>query len=121
MGIEHRRTRRFHDFVRIKVDKLNKLPGFLENISEGGCRVHFSNNFPVDMNEEYTLTILPAPHTGFSDFSLTVKPEWVRKNANSVDIGFSVLHSPGFRQYIKYVHAIAACEIEEEETQEILY
>jgi hypothetical protein len=116
MGIDNRQTPRFRDFARAKIEGLCQLPGILADVSRTGCRVRFSHRLEVDVDREYTLTVLPALRSGIREFELIVKPEWVRSSGDSLDIGFSILHSPGIRDFAKYVSILA--REEEEELQE---
>lgn len=116
MSVNNRLTPRFQDFARAKLNEICQLPGFLEDVSKTGCRVRFSHFFELEKDREYTLTILPALRSGISEIKLIVRPEWVRKNGDSFDIGFCVLHSPGIRQFFKYVEILA--ELDERVLQE---
>lgn len=106
MCTNNRQTPRFNDFARAKLNEMCQLPGFLEDVSRTGCKVRFSHAFEVENDREYTLTILPALRSGLSEFQLIVRPEWLHKNGDSVDIGFCILHSPGIRQFLKYVEIL---------------
>ncbi len=110
MSTDNRQSPRFRDFARARVDELCQLPGFLEDVSKTGCKVRFSHEFEVDSEREYTLTIQPASRSGIREFDLTVRPEWVRKDDDAVEIGFSILHSPGVRQFHRYVELLEGLE-----------
>ena len=116
MSIDNRQTPRFRDFARARIEELCHLPGFLEDVSKTGCKVRFSHDFEVDADREYTLTIQPAGRSGLREFELTVKPEWVERDEDSLEIGFSVLRSPGTRSFFKYVELLAG--LEDREVQE---
>ncbi|HNY21811.1 MAG TPA: hypothetical protein PKO22_06635 [Treponemataceae bacterium] len=116
MSIENRIAPRYPDFARAKLEDLCPLPGFLEDVSKTGCKVRLSHVLDVDTDREYCLTVLPALRSGIREFELIVKPCWVRAEKDAVEIGFNVLHSPGIKQYNRYVDILA--ELEEEELQE---
>jgi hypothetical protein len=116
MSVDNRQMPRIRDFARVKIKELCCLPCFLEEVSKTGCKVRISQLLEIDTDREYTLTVLPALHTGLKEFSLTVLPQWVRTDVNFVEIGFSVLHCPGIRQFARYVEILAGNE--EAELQE---
>lgn len=107
MSMNNRQMPRFSDFARARLDELCHLPGFLEDVSKTGCKVRFSETFEIDTEQEYTLTVLPALRSGLKEIELLVRPEWVSKKGESICVGFCVLHSPGIRQYLKYVDILA--------------
>ena len=112
---DNRKTPRFRDFARAKLAELCQFTGFLEDVSKTGCRVRFSNIFELDPDQEYTLTVLPALRSGIPEFSLTVRPQWVQSDADFLEIGFTVLHSPGLRYFSRYVDMLAELEAEPQE------
>lgn len=112
----NRQMPRYPDFARACLLELCQLPGYLEDVSKTGCKVRFSHCFEIDNEREYTLKILPALRSGIKEFELTVKPIWVQENDDSCEIGFTLVHSPGMKQFARYVEILA--ELEEEEIQE---
>ena len=114
MSIDNRLAPRFRDFARARIDELCRLPGFLEDVSKTGCKVRFSHISAIDTDREYTLTVLPALRSGIGEFSLTVKPQWVRQAGDAVEIGFGVLHCPGICRFLRYVEILAELETDEE-------
>ena len=114
MSIENRMAPRFNDFARARIDELCRLPGFLEDVSKTGCKVRFSHITDIDIDREYTLTVLPALRSGIGEFSLTVKPQWVRRAGDSVEIGFGVFHCPGICHFLRYVEILSDLETDEE-------
>ncbi len=116
MSIDKRELPRFRDFAGARIDGVSHLPGFLEDVSKTGCRVRFSDNFILDSDAEYDLTILPSLRSGLKSFTMVVKPEWVVSEKTNLEVGFSVLHCPGVRQYQKYVECLAdQCNAEVQE------
>jgi hypothetical protein len=113
---KNRQIPRYRDFSRAKIRELCQLPGILEDVSKNGCKVRFPNTCEIDIEREYTLTVLPALRSGIGEFGLIVRPQWVSEGKDSVEIGFFVLHSPGLRQFVRYVEILS--ELEEEELQE---
>ncbi len=116
MNADTRKTPRIRDFARAKIAELCCLPCFLEEVSKTGCRVRLTQLVAIDIDREYTLTVLPAIHTGLREFSLIVQPQWTKNEKNSVEIGFEVLHCPGIKQFHRYVDTLAV--LAEEELQE---
>jgi hypothetical protein len=110
MSIENRQMPRYQDFARARIQEMCQLPGYLEDVSRNGCKVRFSHVNDIDTDREYTLQIQPAPKSGIAEFSLVVQPQWVRRNGDTVDVGFSVLHSPGIRQFSRYVEHLEDLE-----------
>lgn len=107
---------RYPDFARACLKGHCEFPGYLEDVSKTGCKVRFAQDFGIDLENEYTLTILPGFRSGIKEFELTVCPQWVENGTDSCEIGFQVLHSPGIRHYARYVDILA--EQGEEELQE---
>jgi len=116
MNIDNRQTQRIPDFARARISELCQFPGYLEDVSRTGCKVRFSHSFEVDTDQEYTLTVLPAFRSGIREFDLIVQPQWVKKEADCVEIGFSILCCPGICQFKRYVEILA--ELEEAIPQE---
>ena len=98
---------RFPDFARVHITELCRLPGVLEDASQNGCRVRFNDRFPVETDREYRMTLASAPRSGLGEIQLIVRPEWVHCECDSQEIGFSVLHSPGLRQYLRYIENLS--------------
>lgn len=107
MSIDNRQLPRFQDFARARINELCQLPGYLEDVSVNGCKIRFTHVFDVDTDREYTLTVLPALRSGIGEFEVVVRPQWICRNPDSIDIGFYVLHCPGIRQFMKYVNILA--------------
>lgn len=116
MGNENRQMPRYRDFARARIEGLSQLPGVLEDVSKTGCRVRFSHAFEVDTDRDYLMTVHPACRSGIREFELVVRPEWVQEHSSSVDIGFSILHSPGIRSHQRYIDVL--CEFEAAALQE---
>lgn len=116
MKTEKRQSPRFPDFARASIEELCPFTGFLEDVSITGCRVRFAHVFDVDIDQEYTLSVQPGIKSSIKEFVLTVKPEWFQNDGEAVEIGFTILRSPGARQYLNYVDTIAA--LEQQERQE---
>ncbi len=113
MSMNNRQTPRFSDFARAKMNGSCQLPGYLEDVSKSGCKVRFSHTFEVDTDREYSLTILPALRSGIREFEITVRPEWVSSDEDSMYIGFCILRSPGICDLYKYVQILEHLNIEE--------
>jgi hypothetical protein len=113
MSIDNRRAPRFRDFARARLDELCHMSGYLEDISLHGCRVRFPHSFEIDTDQEYTLSILPTFRSGLREFSLRVQPQWTEASADSIEIGFCVLPSPGIQLYGRYVELLSRLEVEQ--------
>lgn len=107
MSTENRGAERFSDFAKVQADKLSRLPGILQDLSRTGCRVKFSHVDSVDSSSEFTMIITPAPEYGMNAFEIVVKPVWTVQSADSCKIGFTVLHSVGTRDYIRYIEKLS--------------
>ena len=116
MNRENRHEPRFRDFARAVIEELCPFPGYLEDVSVTGCKVRFAHSFDVDIDREYSLAVQPGIKAAVKEFVLTVKPEWFQNDGENVEIGFTVLRSPGARQFINYVETLAS--LEEQELQE---
>lgn len=76
--------------------------------------MRFSHVGEIDIDREYTLTVVPALRSGIGEFNLTVMPQWVRHVGDAVEIGFGVLHCPGICRFLRYVEILAELEVNEE-------
>ncbi len=114
---EQRRDERFDDIGRVDAQSLCPLSGVLQDISMAGCRIKFPVQCTVDMESEVELTVTPAHKQASQPFILIGQPTWVKEEADSCEIGFKLLHSPGSRQLGEYIQklALAAAEYDEEE------
>ncbi len=112
MSSENRQTPRYRDFARAWIGELSQFPGVLEDVSKTGCKVRFSHVFEVDTEREYLMTVHPARRTGVREFELLVRPAWVNERDNSLDVGFTILHSPGTRSHQDYVSLLSDSEEE---------
>lgn len=112
MSITNRQLPRYRDFARARVTELSCMPGVIEDVSRGGCKVRFSHSIEIDSEREYSLTVHPCPGSGFTEFELVVRPQWSEVTEDSTEIGFTVLHSPGIRDFHRYVALLS----EQEET-----
>ncbi len=107
-NIEKRSCPRFNVFLKAVAEEISQFSGSLEDISANGCKVRFPKTDAFDMDVEYSMTVYPQPNSGFSDFNLIVKPCWVGHTKDETLIGFSVLYSPGYKQFSKYVNSFVA-------------
>lgn len=100
---ERRKSPRFNVFLKAMAEQISQFAGCLEDISEHGCKVRFPGADDFDMDGEYAMTVYPQINSGFSDFNVVVKPCWLKRMRDETVIGFSILHSPGYKQFLKYV------------------
>ena len=113
MSIDNRRAPRFRDFARARLGELCHMSGYLEDISQSGCKVRFPHSFEIDTDREYSLTILPGIRSGIREFSIRVQPQWTETSADSIEIGFGVIPSPGIQLYGRYVEQLSRLEVEQ--------
>mgnify|MGYP002627324147 FL=1 len=93
MKHEQRADERFEEFGKVEVEKLCALPGVLDDISVGGCRVHFPLPVTVNMEADYSLRIHISLGNRPRSLSITCQPLWQRLNGNETEVGFKILPS----------------------------
>ncbi|CAM4101676.1 PilZ domain-containing protein [Treponema peruense] len=104
MKKEHRKEERFYEFGRVEAGQISVLPGVLDDISETGCKVHFTNPVDVDMENDYTLLIRLARGNCGRGLNLLGHPCWVKSDGSKTDIGFSFLRSPDTPELINCIN-----------------
>ena len=102
MGVESRKSKRFDDIGRIDAPELCPLAGVLDNISRGGCKVHYTFPVAVDLENDYDLTIVFA-RAASESIELLAHPQWVKRNGGTTEIGFKILPSKGIARLFAYI------------------
>lgn len=93
MTLEERRSKRFDDIGRVEIPELCGVSATLENISNDGCKIHYSFPVVVDLENDYELKIIFARIANEGAFSLVCRPVWAKEISGSTEIGFKFLHS----------------------------
>ncbi len=110
---EQRKEPRYGVFLKVIAKEISQFPGCVEDISRSGCKIKFSDVEDFDFESEYNVTVYSQANMEASSFELTLKPNWAARSGTGAVIGFSVLCTPGYRNFIRFVERIA--EIEESE------
>lgn len=120
MAFKPRLFERFDDTGKIEIPSLCPLPGVLDNISEGGCRVHY--NFPVvvELENDYEIKIFFARNILEGSLQLVCHPQWVREVGNCTEIGFKILPSQDFPRLAEYIKKLGLDEKSGDFSDEIL-
>lgn len=113
MKEEFRKTKRISDFARATLEDVSTLSGYLEDVCKTGCKVRFPQSLDIDLDQEYTLSIIPAIRSGLREMNLTVQPKWVQASDNSTEIGLYVLPCPDIKIFDSYVTLLQQLEMEE--------
>ena len=107
---EHRKEQRYGVFLKVIAKEISQFPGCVEEVSRSGCKIKFSDVEDFDFESEYSVTV----YSQANSFELTLKPNWAARNGTGAVIGFSVLCTPGYRNFIRFVEHIAESEESEE-------
>ncbi len=109
MNSELRTQERYEDFGRVECPSICLVNGVLNDISKSGCKVHFDAPITLDLENDYEVRVRLS-HSSQSPLVLMCHPQWVKENANTADVGFSILRSPDtarLNDYVKALHAEA--------------
>ena len=109
VAVEQRKEERYGVFIKVVAKGISQFPGCVEEVSKSGCRIDFTDVEEIDFESEYAATVYPQP-SGRAEsecFDLLLKPNWIQRNGTGAVIGFSVLCTPGYRSFIRFVERIA--------------
>ena len=106
MKHDHRTDERFEEFGKVESDRLCALPGVLDDISSGGCKVHFPLPVTVDMDSDYTLRMHVSVRNKPHSLLITCQPQWHRANGSGTDVGFRILPSPDTPMLAEYIDGL---------------
>lgn len=102
-----RQSERFSDFARIVVPEICSLPGVLDDISREGCKVHFPLTLTIDMENDYAVVVTPSVSVGEKNFSLVCHPCWSKVDNGATSVGFQILPSRDYAQFLEYIDVIS--------------
>ena len=118
VAVEHRKEQRYGVFIKVVAKEISQFPGCVEEVSKSGCRIKFSDVEYIDFEGEYAVTMYPHPSGGEDTepecFELVIKPIWIARSGAAAIIGFSVLCTPGYRAFIRFVEHIAEAQEDDE-------
>ena len=100
---ENRQSVRYDEIGRVISPDLCALPGILDNISSGGCKVHFPLSVVVDLENEYELKIYSSRPAFPEPLNLICQPQWVKETDGCTEIGFSIMYSPDANRLSEFV------------------
>lgn len=103
MAFKQRKNERFFETGKVLVPDLCIFPGFLVDISAGGCKVRFPAPIDPDREHDYQASFALAWKTSTAPFVLILQPRWKKKQASGTEIGFEVLRSPGTKHLVSYI------------------
>jgi hypothetical protein len=107
---ENRRDVRYDEIGRVISPDLCALPGILDNISSGGCKVHFPLPIVVDLENEYELKIFSSRPAFQEPLKLICQPQWVKEIDGMTEIGFRILYSPDavrLSEFVAYLEKLS--------------
>ncbi len=93
---------RFKDIGRFVAEDICALPGVLENISQDGCKIHYSLPVELEMEKDYEAKIIFA-RAANEQFNLLFHPQWLKKEGDNTDIGFKILPSTDYSKLAQYI------------------
>ncbi|MBP5568887.1 MAG: PilZ domain-containing protein [Treponema sp.] len=94
MNRENRQETRYQEIGRVDAPEICALNGILDDISDTGCKVHFSCPVKVSLENEYNLKFTLSSYSEEPPLQLVCKPMWVKKENTETQIGFKYLFSP---------------------------
>lgn len=106
MDYKDRQATRYKEIGRINAPELCSIPGILDDISSGGCKVHYQFPVVVDLENEYEIKLSPTSNNDEPALNLICKPQWVKEEDGNTYIGFQILYSPDITrlsQFIEYL------------------
>ena len=103
MIIKKRKEQRFAESGKVFIPGLCPLPGFLLDISAGGCRVRFPSSIELNRASDYKASFALANKTVNVPFTLVLQPRWKTKQSAGTEIGFEVLHVPETKRLASYI------------------
>lgn len=103
MMIKKRKEQRFAESGKVFIPGLCPLPGFLLDISAGGCRVRFPSLVEINRTSDYKASFALANKTVNVPFTLVLQPRWKTKQSAGTEIGFEVLHVPETKRLASYI------------------
>ena len=114
VAVEHRKEQRYGVFTKVVAKEISQFPGCVEDVSKTGCRIKFSDVEEIDFESEYSATVYAHPSglegAGSECFDLVLRPNWITRNGAGAVIGFSVLCTPGYRGFVRFVERVAEAE-----------
>ncbi len=114
MKKEHRKDQRFSEIGRVEASEICALPGVVDDISLGGCRIHFPVPVTLDKDSEYMLKIKLFHRNAPSKLNLVCNPRWKTEDDQKTQIGFKILRSPDTPELAFYISQ-RTIEAEEQE------
>ena len=103
MIIQKRKERRFAESGKVFIPGLCLLPGFLLDISAGGCRIRFPSSIEIDDASDYKASFALGNKIANVPFILVLQPRWESKQSTGTEIGFEVLHVPETKRLASYI------------------
>ena len=103
MIIKKRKEQRFAESGKVFIPGLCPLPGFLLDISAGGCRVRFPSSIELNRASDYKASFALANQPVNVPFTLVLQPRWKTKQSSGTEIGFEVLHVPETKRLASYI------------------
>ena len=103
MIIKKRKEQRFAESGKVFIPGLCPLPGFLLDISAGGCRVRFPASVKIEGARDYKASFAIANKTVDSPFTLVLQPRWNMSQSAGTEIGFEVLRAPETKHLASYI------------------
>ena len=107
---------RFSEIGRFESHSLCVLPGVLENVSAGGCKVYFPVSLEPDMEQDYTARVHFPEHGVMPPLTLVCHPCWTYSMEGKTFMGFRFLRSPdtpGLMSHIAFLRSNSGEEVSE--------
>ena len=100
---ENRKERRYPSIAHARIPELFTGDALLRDISITGCRIECTMHIDIKENARYTITVLPEKSAGVDQFDLIADCKWFHFSSNSYSAGFTIIKSPGKKDFEKYV------------------
>ena len=116
-----RRGERFSEIGRFEAGDLCAFPGVVEDVSEGGCRVHFPVDINLDMEKDYHALLHLPENKEKTSLKLLCHPQWVSIEKNKPVVGFSFLSSTDTPALMSHIDSLKKEKESSPEIEKMLF
>ncbi len=120
MKSEKRREERFVEPGKVNAKEICAISGILDDISQSGCKVHFSVPVTINLENDYVLSVLFSRRVPSFKMELLCHPQWYKVTDNITEIGFEILNSPTTPELNSYIQTLKAEASEKLEVESLL-
>ena len=100
---DKRKNIRYHTLAKARIEGMHEGELLLKDISVLGCRVEWTAQAGIEINNTYKLEVIPENASKIGSFDFLAKSIWMRPGNYTCEIGFSIIESPRGRNFQRYV------------------